>query len=322
MLTDLDEAGLATYRSTQTEPSDFAEFWDRTLTETRRTPMRPGVVDVVTPLTSVRVRDVTFPGFGADPIRAWLLTPASSTGRLPAVVHFVGYGGGRGVPLEHTAWPSCGFAQLVVDTRGQGSRWARGDTPDPAPVPSAGGEAITRGIEDIDGYYYRRVLADAVRAVEAVASLREVDPDRIAVVGGSQGGGVALAAAALAPERVAALAASVPFLCDLPRAVRIAGEGPSTEVVEYLRVRRGRQDAVLRTLSYVDGVNMARRASAPAYFSAGLMDPICPPSTVFGAYHAYAGPKEMRLWPFNGHEGGGSEDLAGAIGHVSRALAG
>jgi cephalosporin-C deacetylase len=40
------------------------------------------------------------------------------------------------------------------------------------------------------------------------------------------------------------------------------------------------------------------------------MDDVCPPSTAFGAYHAYGGDKWMRVWEFNGHEAGGPDDLA------------
>ena len=64
----------------------------------------------------------------------------------------------------------------------------------------------------------------------------------------------------------------------------------------------------MRTLSYFDGVNFARLATAPALFSTSLMDQVCPPSTVMGAYQAYAGPKDIRIWEHNGHEGGGRVD--------------
>ena len=57
-------------------------------------------------------------------------------------------------------------------------------------------------------------------------------------------------------------------------------------------------------MSYFDGAVLARRASAPALFSVALMDQICPPSTVFAAYNAYAGRKDIRVYPFNDHEGG------------------
>jgi cephalosporin-C deacetylase len=57
-------------------------------------------------------------------------------------------------------------------------------------------------------------------------------------------------------------------------------------------------------LSYFDGLNFAARAHSPALFSVGLMDDVCPPSTVFAAYNHYSAPKQIRIWPYNQHEGG------------------
>jgi len=52
-----------------------------------------------------------------------------------------------------------------------------------------------------------------------------------------------------------------------------------------------------------------RRATAPALFSVGLMDPICPPSTVCAAYNHYGAStgstnKTIEVYEFNEHEGG------------------
>ena len=81
-------------------------------------------------------------------------------------------------------------------------------------------------------------------------------------------------------------------------------EEPYRELTNYLSIHRDLEAAAFRTVSYADGVNFAARATAPALFSVGLMDDICPPSTVFAAYNHYAGPKEIRVWPYNGHEAG------------------
>ena len=79
-------------------------------------------------------------------------------------------------------------------------------------------------------------------------------------------------------------------------------------------------DHVHRTLCYFDGVGLARRATAPASFTTGLMDPVTPPSTVYAAYNNYGGPKTLEAWPFNGHEGGGHIDETPAIEHFTRVL--
>ena len=76
---------------------------------------------------------------------------------------------------------------------------------------------------------------------------------------------------------------------------------------------------MFRTLGYFDGMNFAARARASALFSAGLMDDVCPPSTIFAAYNHYAGPKQMRVWPFNVHEGGGALQLTEQIAFLHSA---
>ncbi len=307
MFTDLPEPALREYRSTQTDPDDFDEFWATTLAETRAHPLDLRVERVDTGLTTLDVYDVTFAGWAGQPVRAWLRVPAGATGPLPAVVQFVGYGGGRGAAVENLFWASAGFAHLQMDTRGQGSGWSIGATPDPDGSGPAHPGVMTRGIDSRETYYYRRVFTDAVRAVEAARGLDVVDASRVSVVGGSQGGGIALAVAGLVPE-VAAVAAYVPFLCDFRRATVITDADPYKEIGRYLAVHRHRASSVHDVLAYFDGVNFARRATAPARFTTALMDPICPPSTVFGAFHAYGGPAEITVWPYNGHEGGGSED--------------
>jgi cephalosporin-C deacetylase len=255
-------------------------------------------------LQSVEVYDVTFSGFGGDPIGGWLLLPADTDEPLPAVVEFNGYGGGRGLPHERLGWASSGYAHFFMDTRGQGSAWGTGGvTADPHGSGPAAPGFMTRGIEDPSSYYYRRVFTDAVLAIDAIRSLDRVDAARVAVCGGSQGGGIAIAAAGLSTGLIAAMP-DVPFLCQFERAVGLTGRDPYNEIVRYLSIHRGTEDRVFETLSYFDGVNLARRATAPALFSVALMDPVCPPSTVFAARNSWGGVAEITEYAFNEHEGG------------------
>ncbi len=304
---DLPLEELRRYRPERHEPADFDDFWGTTLGVARSAAFAARFEPVDAGLTTVHVFDVTFAGFAGDPIRAWLILPAVRNERLPCVVEYLGYGRGRGHPMEWLTWPSMGYAHLVVDARGQGGQWSAGETPDPHP---AGGPQypgfLTRGIEDRDDYYYRRLIADSVRAVDAIAEHPAIDRERIVVSGTSQGGGLALAVAGLSSE-AAALLCDVPFLCDIRRAITITDASPYAELAGYLRVQRTAVDTVLATVDHVDGVNFAVRATTPALFSVGLMDVICPPSTVFAAYNHYAGPKEISVWPYNGHDGGGTD---------------
>ena len=129
------------------------------------------------------------------------------------------------------------------------------------------------------------------------------DASRTVAVGGSQGGGITIAVGGLVPD-LAGVAPDVPFLCDFPRAATLTDRHPYREIGLFLKTHRGRTQDVLRTLSYFDGVNLAPRATAPALFSVGLMDPVCPPSTVFATYHRYGGEREIETWRFADHAGG------------------
>ena len=304
---DLPLEQLKTYKPERTEPPDFDTFWKGTLEATRSFALNARYQPVWSGLKLVEAFDVTFNGYGGQPIKGWLILPRVRKENLPCVVEYIGYGGGRGLPSDWLLWSAAGYAHLVMDTRGQGSKWLNGDTPDDEPE---GGNPqipgfMTRGILKPATYYYRRVFSDAVRAVEAARSAPGVDAKRVAVSGGSQGGGICLAAAGLIPD-LAAVLADVPFLCHYRRALELVDSDPYHEISSYLLVHRDKIATAFNTLAYFDGLNFAARAQAPALFSVGLMDEICPPSTVFAAYNHYAGEKEIRVWEFNHHEGGGN----------------
>lgn len=305
---DLPLEELKTYKPAREEPSDFDAFWRQTLDEARTFPLDATYEQADYGLRTVETFDVRFRGHGGQPIRGWLLLPRHRHGPLACVVEYIGYSLGRGFPLDWLLWSSVGFAHLVMDTRGQGysSRGPHGDTPDfhrDGSSPHFPG-FMTRGILDPETYFYRRVFVDAVRAVETIKSHRAVNPERIAVTGGSQGGGIALAVGGLDPG-VSIVMSDVPFLCHYRRATEITDAMPYREIVEYCRAHRDQVDEVFATLAYFDGMNFAARCEARSLFSVALRDLTCPPSTVFAAYNHFAGSKEIRVYEFNDHEGGG-----------------
>ncbi|WP_255771325.1 acetylxylan esterase [Pseudarthrobacter sulfonivorans] len=319
-LFDLPLEQLRAFTSSVAAPADLQDFWDATIEEARTYALGATFEQVQNHLTVIDTFDVTFAGFGGAPIKGWLHLPANRAAgsRLPVVVQYIGYSGGRGLVNQDTKWAQAGYAHFIMDTRGQGFGGIVGDTPDPHP--SAGDVAyaglMTRGAASREDYYYRRVYVDAFRAVEAAQSHPEVDPSRVVLNGISQGGGIAVAVAGLVAGRLDGVIATlpdVPFLQDFPRSIDIAQRGPYPEIAAFLGRHRDRYEPMLAVLNYFDGVNLARAATAPALYSVALMDDVCPPSTVFGSFNAYgtaAGPagagaaKEIEVYRFNNHEGG------------------
>lgn len=318
---DLPLDQLRTYSPAVVEPADFDAFWERTLADARSHALAARFDAVGAAIYKlVDVFDLVFAGFDGQPVRGWLIQPAGARRPLPAVVSYIGYGGGRSLPIEHLAPAVAGLIHVVMDSRGQGAGWSPGDTPDAGATGPHTPGFMTAGIESPETYYYRRLITDAVRAVEAAAAWPQVDAARIAVRGASQGGGLAIAAGGLLRERVKLVLADVPFLCFFRRAVGLIDKPPYNEITRYLSVQRRRAEQTFATLSYFDGVNFAKRITARTHMSAGLMDQVCPPSTVFAAYNQVRGPKEMRVYEFNEHEGGGVHQLEAWVGEVVAGL--
>jgi cephalosporin-C deacetylase len=291
---DLPLEQLREYRTETAEPPDLDLWWQQRLEQARAAAREPVLTRYEAELYApVEVFDAEFSGADGDRIRAWYLRPAGAHGQTPVVVKFIGYGGGRGVSTEHALLPALGYSVFVMDTRGQGGRWTIGATgPENAQV-------MTRGIGRPEDYYYTRLFTDAAMAVETASML--AGAPRVAVSGHSQGGGLALATAALVPQVVAVCHADTPFLCDIQRGITLAPEAPYTEVPEFLAHHLELIPAALNTLRYVDCALLARRITARCLLSVGLMDTICPPSTVFAAYNEIISGKEISVHPFSDH---------------------
>ena len=307
MFPDIPLEELQIYRPQRNEPADFDVFWAKTLQENKNYSLNAEFKPLEIPFKFIKAFDVSFNGYHGQKVKGWLMLPKNIVEPLPCIVEYIGYGGGRGFAIDWLLWSSLGYAHFVMDTRGQGSTWRNGDTPD---IQDLGGNPffpgfMTQGILSPETYYYRRVISDAVRAVEAARSFEDVNSQKIAVCGGSQGGGLVLAVSGLI-DNLAAAMPDVPFLCHYKRALEITDEAPYSEIGRYLKIHRDKVKTVFNTLSYFDGLNFAARAKAKALFSVGLADTICPPSTVFAAYNHYNGQKDIRVWEYNNHEGGNS----------------
>ncbi len=301
-LFDLPLEELRTYSPEIEKKDDFDRFWDDSLAESAAQPLNVTMERLPYPVSSVECFTVRFDGFRNSRICARYVRPAGlGNSKVPATVLYHGYNWNSATVAGALKYVMMGRSVLMVDTRGQNP-----GSPDLATYPNGGASGwMTLGITDRDRYYYRNVFMDCVRAVEAACAFPETDASRVAVEGGSQGGAIALAVAALSP-RVSLVLSDVPYLCHFRRSVKMSSEGPYNEIYHYFKIHDQlhlTEDEVYGTLSYFDVCNLAPRIRAKALVSVGLEDTICPPSTVFAAYNRIRSEKEIRVYPDYGHGG-------------------
>lgn len=268
-------------------PPDFDAFWAAASEEARTFSGDPTEFVEQEDLSTeqLKVWRVSFNGAGGKRLSGWLCVPARP-GPHPGILQLPGYGRPKVEPPKVLA--GRGYVALAAEVVEEGTDTAY----------------IARGLQGPKDYPYRAVVINALRAFALLAGRPEVDPQRIATSGAGQGGGLALMVAALRPE-VAAVAADVPMLCDLPRSIR-EGVWPYREIARYLQANPDAEPQARRTLSYFDALNFAPRINAPVLLSLGLKDNICRPEGIFAVGNYLAGRKEIKVYSDAGHEGGGS----------------
>src|SRR5690606_10853246 len=157
-LSDLPLDGLRESRGSGTAPEDFDAFWAKTLAEARAHDLDARFEPVDTGLSTVRVFDVTFAGFGGHPVKGWLTVPAGAEGPRPLAVQFSGCGGGRAPPHEHLLRAATGRGHFVMGAGGRGGGGGPGEV---AAEPVGSGPwhpgFVTRGLGAPEDYYWRRV---------------------------------------------------------------------------------------------------------------------------------------------------------------------
>jgi cephalosporin-C deacetylase len=303
MLIDMPIRELERYQGRTPCPDDFDDYWARGLRQMEAMGTGYERIPAAFHAPDVECYDLYFTGVGGARIHAKFARPARISTPLPAVLLFHGYAGNAHSWMDKLSYVAAGFIVAALDSRGQG-----GLSEDVGGVKGTTLHGhIIRGLDnpDPDKLLMRLNFLDTAQLARIVMAMDEVDETRVGATGGSQGGGLTLACAALTPTLNRA-APRVPFLCDYQRVWEMdLAVSAYEELKTYFRnhdPRHLREKEVFTKLGYIDNINLAPRIRAQVLMFTGLMDTICPPSTQFAAFNRIQSKKEVLLYPDYAHE--------------------
>lgn len=300
---DMPLAKLKTYKGTNPKPKDFDVFWEKALREMRAVDTKVKMVPNKTIRTSsADCFDLYWTGVGGAKIHAKLLRPKKISKPGPALLIFHGYSMSSGDWSEKLGYVAEGFTVAALDCRGQG-----GGSEEKGGVQGSTLRGhIIRGLgEDPTKLLFRQIFLDTAQMARIVMEMPGVDPKRVGAMGGSQGGGLTLACAALEP-RIKRIAPCYPFLADYQRVWEMDLDKDAYEELRYyfrsFDPLHEREKEIFTQLGYIDVQHLAPRIKAQTLMAVTLQDSICPPSTQFAVFNKIKAPKQAALYPDYGHE--------------------
>ncbi len=301
-LLDMSLEELKKYNGSSPCPSDIDEYWERALAEMKATDSKVELIPAEFQVPFAECFDLFFTGVKGARVHAKYLRPKNKEEKHPAILQFHGYSGNCGDWNDKLNYVAMGYSVAALDCRGQG-----GKSEDVGGVKgNTFNGHIIRGLDQsADDLLFRHIFLDTAQLAGIVMDMPEVDETRVGAMGGSQGGALTLACAALEPG-IKKLAPVYPFLCDYKRVWDMdLAKDAYAEIKNYFRQfdpRHEREDEIFRKLGYIDLQNLVKRIQGEVFMNVGLMDAICPPSTQFAAYNKINAKKTMDVYPDFGHE--------------------
>jgi cephalosporin-C deacetylase len=281
-------------------PKDFDRFWKAEKKAIRSLPNDIKKVLVKESGNGYSCFDMEINCTGPKPARGYYAKPdAAKPKSLPIVllVHAAGVKGSwcRSEPASALDYAKKGKGALCFDLNAHGMLNGQPEEYYANLENDSLKDYYYQGLESKKEFYFRGMYDRLIRTLDFLASQPEWDGKRILVIGESQGGGQALAAAGL-DKRVSDVVAIVPAMCDWGGS--LAGrKGGWPQPFEI----KGDKGKMVATLPYFDAAHLLKNSKATIFTEIGLIDVTCPSISVYAAINQASGKKMIYAVPYRPH---------------------
>ncbi len=293
------------FKAGYAEPADLMSYWEDQKAQLKSLPMQVKTTALDVPewaQNKYACQDVEINCLGPAPVRAYMAKPVDAKPKsLPIIIlcRAAGVSGDwcRCQVGECVGNAALGNGALSLDINAHG--YLNGQPTEYYKMLEDGmlKDYFEYNPYDRETYYFKGMYLRLLRAIEYMTQQPEWDGKRILVIGESQGGGQAVAAAGL-DNRVSAVVLNVPAIQDLG-GTRVGRRGGWPQPIEnHPDLSQEMLDA---SLPYFDGSLLLAHSNAEIFCEMGLIDTTCPPSSVWSSLNAAKGKKTVNCVPYRTH---------------------
>lgn len=281
-------------------PKDFDKFWKKEKKALRKLPLEVKNIPVNDIEPGYLCSDIEINCTGPKPARGYFAKPLAAKPKSLPIVLFVRAAGVKGdwcqsKPKDALNYAKMGKGTLAFDLNAHGMLNGQ---------PQEYYDELEKeelktyweiGVESRNKYYFRGMYLRLIRTLDFLCSQPEWDGKRIIVIGESQGGGQTLAAAGI-DERVTAVVATVPAMCDFGGDL-IGRKGGWPQPFSYTKDMK----KMIKTIPYFDVAHLLKNSKATIVAEIGFIDTTCPSVSIYAAINQSKGEKIVYGVPYRGH---------------------
>jgi len=268
-------------------PKDFEEFWQNAMNNLKKTPLEPKQKIVLKKsLGWESIWEISYRSLGGKTVKGILSIPRKR-GKSPAVITFHDY---RGQPEVIKEFRENGIAHLYIDLRDHEETIPSG------PEKRQRNLFVDYGLDYPDQSYLFFLYMDAVRAVDFLRINKDINSEKIGLLGRGIGSAMAVFAASQRPENIAALAIEKHAFAHLSRWITLAKTPYAEEFKSiFLNATKGAKK-LQKNLDYFDTLAWSESIHVPVLTTVSLQDEEHPAYCGFSFFNHLKTDKSMELF--------------------------
>jgi cephalosporin-C deacetylase len=289
-MTNFDEY-FQTSADTSTIPHHYDQFWKDSIEYLKEFPLNLKITRKKGKLfNKYNEFELCFDSVDKYQLRGRLFIPLKANTKPPMIIRFPDY------MSEEKFSPELydhGYAQMILELRGQREAISLMEQSEEKQKLSYG--YFSENMLEPDKYYMRKLYLDAIRSLDVIRLIKEVDKNKVSVWGKGIGAAMAVFLQHNA-DRISSIVLEEPTFVYLELTQNVSKSAYAEEINEYIKKNRLNKKKIKENLAYFDVIYIASKINIPVLMFINIEKKDVAPQGGFALFHRIPENKDMVIF--------------------------